>query len=128
VSRANRPARRPRVLAATLQAEAGRLWGLVRLEIGGVETTGRAEGQESSRGLLVIAEATIDALARVIVQPIFRVQGAALVEMFRSEAVCVWATRDDDPTRRLLGAAFVRDGPIEEATARATLDAINRQL
>lgn len=89
------------------------------------EVVGSAEGEKTPHGLRVLAQATVDA-AHKLVDGDFDLKGASLVSLFDEEAVLVLVHVDHEYTT--IGAALTRDGPISEATVRATLDALNRRL
>lgn len=95
--------------------------------LGGVdnEVVGRARGEKTPHGLKVLAQATLEAASKLVIDIDFRLTGASLVTAMGREAVIVLV---QDEGLETVGAAMVRDGPISEATVRATLDAINRRL
>jgi hypothetical protein len=87
------------------------------------EVIGTAEGEKTPHGLRVLAEATLEAVSRLVYGVKIELRGASLVTVVGEEAVLVVVEEVDGP--EMLGAALVRGGPVTEATVRATLDAIN---
>ena len=87
------------------------------------EVVGVAEGEKTPHGLRVLAEATLEAVERLVPGVKIELRGASLVTVVGEEAVLVVVEEVDGP--EMLGAALVRGGPVTEATVRATLDAIN---
>ena len=92
----------------------------------GEQVTGQASGDKTPHGLSVLAQATLDAASRMAGGVRLELKGASLVNTFGREAVLVVVQVED--LTETLGAALVRDGPVTEATVRATLDAVNRRL
>lgn len=90
------------------------------------EIVGTAEGEKTPHGLRVLAEATLEAVGRLVPGVKIELRGASLVNVVGEEAVLVVVEEVDGP--EMLGAALVRGGPVTEATVRATLDAINGRL
>jgi len=91
----------------------------------GSDVVGSASGEKTPHGLKVVAEATLDACAKLV--PGFRVElrGASLVNVVGEEAVIVLVRA---PQGDLVGSALLRSGAASEAAVRATLDAVNRFL
>ena len=89
------------------------------------EVVGEASAEKTPHGLKVLAEATLNAASKIVPEARFRLRSASLVNVSGQEAVLVLV--DEDGTD-MLGSALTRGGPINEATVRATLDAINRRL
>jgi hypothetical protein len=87
------------------------------------EIVGIAEGEKTPHGLRVLAEATLEAVSKLVPSVKIELRGASLVAVVGEEAVLVIVEERDGP--EMLGAALVRGGPVTEATVRATLDAIN---
>ena len=115
------PLRRVLLSSSTHQTEAE-----VTLGDAGLEVTGSATGGRSSHGIRAVAEATLEAAAKVVAAVEFSVVDVGLETLLGREAVVVLVRERED--RELLGAALVRDAPVSEAAVRATLDAINRRL
>lgn len=90
------------------------------------ELIGIASGEKTPHGLMVLAEATLGAVARLVGEDTIRLLGASMVSVVGEEAVLVLVKEDDGP--EMLGAALIRGGPVTEAAVRATLDAVNRRL
>ena len=116
---------RPPLLKVAITSSAWRSEAEVAL--GGMrdDVVGLAEGEKTPHGLKVLAQATLDA-ARKLVDGDFSLRGASLVKAFDEEAVLVLV--DVDGEYCTAGAALIREGPVSEATVRATLDAVNRRL
>src|SRR5687768_12128366 len=89
------------------------------------EVVGRASAEKTPHGLKVLAEATLNAASKIVPEARFTLRSASLVNVSGQEAVLVLV---DDDGADMLGSALTRGGPINEATVRATLDAINRRL
>ncbi|HVF53015.1 MAG TPA: hypothetical protein VNC78_05340 [Actinomycetota bacterium] len=90
------------------------------------EVIGRASGAKTAHGLLVVAQATLQAALDVAGRFDFEVVAASLESVMERELVVVLVRMADG--LELVGAALVRDAPVAEAAVRATLDAINRRL
>ncbi len=101
----------------------------VQLHHRGGEHGGSAVGPTTPHGLHLTARATVDAIESVLGRRgVLELAGAALLNVFGREAVCVIVSTVEDPSREFLGACLVVDAPVHEAAVRATLDAVNRQL
>lgn len=100
-----------------------------RVTLGGDDEAGiegRATGEKTPHGLRVMAEATLEAVAKVLPGTRLTLKGASLATILGRE--CVLALVQVEPGFETLGAALVRGGPVAEAAVRATLDAVNRRL
>lgn len=89
------------------------------------EVVGQASAEKTPHGLKVLAEATLNAASKIVPDVAFQLRSASLVNVGGQEAILVLV---DEEGVDMLGAALTRGGPINEATVRATLDAINRRL
>jgi hypothetical protein len=89
------------------------------------DVVGQASAEKTPHGLKVLAEATLNAASKIVPEATFRLLSASLVQVSGKEAVLVLV---EDEGSEMLGSALTRGGPINEATVRATLDAINRRL
>jgi hypothetical protein len=98
----------------------------VALGSGSSEVVGQASGEKTPHGLMVLAEATLEAVAILVGEEHLRLVGASLVNIVGEEAVLVLVKEDEGP--EMLGGALIRGGPVTEAAVRATLDAVNRRL
>lgn len=107
--------------STTLSSEAE-----VALGAEGEEIIGEASGDKTPHGLMVLAEATLDAVGILIDDDKLKLVGASLVDVVGEEGVLVLVKEQDGP--EMLGSALVRGGPVSEAAVRATLDAVNRRL
>lgn len=90
------------------------------------EVVGEASGERTPHGLKVLAEATLEAVERLVGEAKIELIGASLVTVLGHEAVLV-AVKESGGAE-MLGAALVREGPVPEAAVRATLDALNRRI
>lgn len=120
------PLKRPEIGAVVLTSTVWRSEAEVALGPQGEEVTGQATGEKTPHGLSVLAQATLDAASRLAGGVEIELKGASLVNTFGREAVLVVIQVAGSP--ETMGAALVRDGPVTEASVRATLDALNRQL
>ncbi len=98
----------------------------VALAVKDSEVVGEASGDKTPHGLKVLAHATLEAIAKLMDQDPFRLEGASLVNAFGREAVLVLV--EVGGAYETLGGALVRQRPVSEAAVRATLDAVNRRL
>jgi hypothetical protein len=90
------------------------------------EIVGQAVGEETPHGLEVLAQATIDAVHKLIGEDnVFQLAGSWLTEGLGRQIVLVVVNSSEG---EMVGAALVRDAPMSEAAVRATLDAVNRRL
>ena len=113
--------RRPRVTRVSVSSSSWTSEATVALG----EVVGQASAEKTPHGLKVLAEATLNAASKIVPDARFSLRSASLVNVSGQEAVLVLV--DEDGTD-MLGSALTRGGPINEATVRATLDAINRRL
>lgn len=90
------------------------------------EVIGEASGEKTPHGLRVLAEATLEAVDKLIGDSHVTLVGASLVNVVGEEAVLVLVQETDGPA--MIGGALVRGGPVTEAAVRATLDAVNRRI
>jgi hypothetical protein len=90
------------------------------------QVVGESSGKKTPHGLKVLAEATLEAVDKLIGESRIELLGASLVTVVGEEAVLVLVKETDGP--EMLGGALVRGGPMPEAAVRATLDAVNRRL
>lgn len=90
------------------------------------EVIGEASGEKTPHGLMVLAQATLEAVTKLLGDADLDLRGASLVSIVGQEAVLVVVAEKGGPD--MLGAALVRGGPTPEAAVRATLDAVNRRL
>lgn len=90
------------------------------------EVIGQSTSEKTPHGLKVLAEATLEAVRKIVTEVEFRLKSAALVSVSGQEAVLVIV--EEENTNEVLGAALTRGGPVTETCVRATLDAVNRRL
>ncbi len=120
---------RPVLVAADVRRRGGMSRATVLLTVGQREVTGTAERPPTTHDLGVVAEATLDAVRGAASTPRgLGLRGAALAEMLQGRVVCVRLSREEPTDRELFGAALVEGDDPAAATARATLDSLNRQL
>lgn len=96
---------------------------VVTLAEGGRLHIGSADRAPAGPVLDLAAEATVDALAAML--PRAGIVGAAAIEIAADLAVCVTVRTEDG---QHVGACLLAGRSLPEATARATLDAVNRRL
>ncbi len=117
---------RPPVRRVSLSSSSWTSEATVALGEEGNEVVGQASSEKTPHGLKVVADATLEAAAKITGTDVdYRVQSASLVNVGGQEAVLVLVLENDHD---MLGAALTRGAPLHEATVRATLDAINRRL
>ncbi|MFP5351875.1 MAG: hypothetical protein ACLGIB_04850 [Actinomycetota bacterium] len=90
------------------------------------EVVGVSSSEKTPHGLKVLAEATLEAVRKIVTEVDFRLKSAALVSVGGQEAVLVIV--EEENTNDVLGGALTRGGPVTETCVRATLDAVNRRL
>ena len=127
VSRASGPsANRPPLLRVSYSSSHRTSEAQVAIGSEDKEFVGEATGQKTPHGLRVLAEATLEAVDKLIGESRVELVGASLVNVVGQEAVLVLVKETDGPD--MLGGALVRGGPVTEAAVRATLDAVNRRI
>lgn len=97
----------------------------VTLGSSGEEVVGAACGEKTPFGLRVVAQATVYAVNKLWGETGIVLKGASIAEAVGEESVLVVLSEAGEET---IGAALVKDGPIPDATVRATLDALSRRL
>jgi hypothetical protein len=113
-------------VVATLRSAAADSEAQVALVDGETEVIGQAVGRQSAYGLDIVAQATIDAVHKMVGEEAgFTLEATCLTEMNENEIVMVLV---GSPESEMVGAALVRGGPHADAAVRATLDALNRRL
>jgi hypothetical protein len=117
--------RRPPVYRVLLSSTSWHTQAEVALGEEGAEIQGFATGEKTPHGLKVLAQATLEATAKLANIDV-ELKGASMVNTFGREAVLVLVQMRGSP--ETLGAALLRNGPVSEAAVRATLDALNRRL
>lgn len=98
----------------------------VALGVEQAEVIGEAVGEKTPHGLKVLAQATLEAVDKMLGGFPIDLVGASLVTVVGHEAVLIVVKERDG--QDMLGGALVREGPVSEAAVRATLDAVNRRL
>lgn len=101
----------------------------VSLVYSGRESEGVGKGRRTQHALRVTAATTLEAAQALLGRPgLFMLKGATLVETLGYSAVLVILETTVGTSGTLIGSSLVRDSEIPQATVRATLDAVNRQL
>jgi hypothetical protein len=124
----NESSRRPVLqrVVATLRSATADSEAEVALIDGETEVIGQAVGRHSAHGLDIVAQATIDAVHKMVgKEAAFTLEGVSLTDINAQEIVMVLVGSHDG---EMIGAALVRGGPHADAAVRATLDALNRRL
>jgi hypothetical protein len=117
---------RPALRRVALSSTSWRSQAEVALGAPGTEVIGQASSEKTPHGLKVLAEATLEAVKRLVPDVEFRLRASALVNVSGQEAVLVIVQEENKLD--VLGAALTRGGPVTETTVRATLDAVNRRF
>jgi hypothetical protein len=113
-------------VVATLRSSAAESEVEVALVDGETAVIGQAVGRQSAHGLNIVAQATIDAVHKMVGEGAgFTLEAICLTELNENEIVMVLV---GSPEGEMVGAALVRGGPHADAAVRATLDALNRRL
>lgn len=121
--------RRPRIGRITLSASGPDTEANVTLVYGNQQADGVGTGPKTPYSLRVTAATTLEAAQALLgEQGFFTLQGVSLVEILGQRAVMVVAETTLGGGRKLLGACLVGETEVHEATVRAALDAVNRQL
>jgi hypothetical protein len=97
----------------------------VSLADGEYRAVGESTGDRTPLGLKVVAEATVDAVTKLWGDPGVVLKGVSIAETVGEELVLVVVTEGDE---QKIGAALVNEEPIPDATARATLVALDGRL
>ena len=122
-------ANRPRIHRISLEVGGKNDEANVSLVMNGVEAVGKGRSAKTPHGLRVTAAATLEAAQTLVRQEgILELKGASLVETLGQKVVVVLVHCDLDGGRLMVGAALVGRSSIHQATVRASLDAVNRQL
>lgn len=120
---------RPRIGKITLSASGPDTQATVTLVYGSQQADGVGTGPKTPYSLRVTAATTLEAAQALLgEQGVFSLQGVSLVEILGQRAVMVVAETTLGGGRKLLGACLVGETEVHEATVRAALDAVNRQL
>jgi hypothetical protein len=120
---------RPRIDRIALEVEGPDCRANVSLVMNGVEAEGRGRLKRSHYGLRVTAAAALEAAQALLgVKGVLELKGASVVDTLQRKMVIVLVYSSIAGERMVVGAALVGDAPVHEATVRATMDAVNRQL
>jgi hypothetical protein len=120
---------RPRIDRIALEVEGSDCRAKVSLVMNGVEAEGRGRSERSEYALRVTAAAALEAAQALIgAAGVLELKGASVVETLQRKMVIVLVNSSINGDRMVVGAAIVGDAPVHEATVRATMDAVNRQL
>lgn len=124
-----RPDRRPLIGPITVSVEGPNSEAQVSLVMDGKESRGVGTGPITPHSLRVVAATTLEAAQAFLGQAgVFTLEGVSLVETLDQNIVVVLAKSALGQGPLVLGSALMADRPIHEATVRAALDAVNRQL
>ena len=118
--------KRPLLLRVNLTPAGDTSEASVALGVEQSEVIGEAVGEKTPHGLKVLAQATLEAVDKMLGGFPIDLVGASLVTVVGHEAVLIVVKERDG--QDMLGGALVREGPVSEAAVRATLDAVNRRL
>ncbi len=121
---------RARLMRVVFASAGARAEATVELEVGGEVHAGQASGLSSQSGRVrMVAAATLAALEDLLPESVaVAVDEVALVSMGRRVVAAVTlSVLQDGHEAILVGSSLVREDD-REASARATLDALNRQL
>lgn len=126
----DRTGRRPRIGRISLASRENVAEATISLIFGEREAQGLGRAHKTPYSLRLTAAATLEAAQALLGEKgMFRLQGVSLVEVLKQGVVLVIVdSTADGEENRLLGASLVKDAPPYEATVKATLDAVNRQL
>lgn len=123
------PHSRPRIDRVALEVEGPDCRANVSLVMNGVEAEGRGRSTRSHYALRVTAAAALEAAQALLgVKGVLELKGASVVDTLQRKMVIVLVHSSIAGERMVVGAALVDDAPVHEATVRATMDAVNRQL
>ena len=121
--------RRPKIGKINLSASGADTQANISLVYGGQQADGVGTGPKTPYSLRVTAATTLEAAQALLGEKgVFTLQGVSLVEILGQRAVMVVAETTLGGGRKLLGACLVGETQVHEATVRAALDAVNRQL
>lgn len=124
-----RPDRRPLIGGITVAVEGPNSEAQVSLVMDGKESRGVGTGPITPHSLRVVAATTLEAAQAFLGQGgVFALEGVSLVETLGQNIVVVLAQSALGQGGLVLGSSLTADRPIHEATVRAALDAVNRQL
>lgn len=121
--------RRPRIGKISLSSSETTSHAEVSLELPDRQAEGTGEGAKTPYALRVTAATTLEAAQRLLDrQGVFSLRGVSLVEVMDERMVVVIVESTLGEGASLLGAVLVGGSQVYEATVKATLDAVNRQL
>lgn len=121
--------RRPKIGLMSLEEAGLDAEAKVSLVLGETEAQVWGRSRRTQYGLRVTAAATLEAAQTLIgSRGLLKLKGVSLVETLREKVVIALVHSSVNEGITVVGAALVGDGPIHEATVRAALDAINRQM
>lgn len=124
-----RTARRPQLGRISLATAENHSQASVSLIFNGKEAEGLGRAQRTPYALRLTAAATLEAAQALVGRKgVFSLEGVGLVEVLKQSMVLVIVRTTIGGGRVLLGASLVGESQAHEATVRATLDAVNRQL
>ncbi|MCA1840591.1 MAG: hypothetical protein LC723_09715 [Actinobacteria bacterium] len=128
-SKSRRAESRPSIGKILLTSTGPTAQAQVKLLMNGVESEGVGTGRKTSYSLRVVAATTLEAAQAFIGQKgVFALEGVSLIEVLGQRVVISLVHSAIGDGRLMVGACLVGSTPVHEATVRATLDAVNRQL
>ncbi|HVE76440.1 MAG TPA: hypothetical protein VND22_06710 [Actinomycetota bacterium] len=120
---------RPLITSVTVDDHGNNSVARINLVLGDTESEGRGQGDQTEYSLRVVAATALEAAQAFIEKPgTFELQGVSLIEALQQRIVLVLVRSELAGGRLTLGASLVADGAVHEATVKAALDAVNRQL
>lgn len=126
---ASKEAGRPRLGGISLISSGQLAQASVSLVFNGKEAEGIGHAANTPYGLRLTAATTLEAVQALLGRKdLFALEGVALMEVLDRKVVLVLVETKLGGGRLLLGSSLLADSPAHEATVRATLDAVNRQL
>jgi len=124
-----RPGARPLIAGITVSVEGPNSEVQVSLVMDGKEARGVGTGPITPHSLRVVAATTLEAAQAFLGQSgVFALEGVSLVETLGQNIVIVLAKSALGQGRLVIGSSLTANRPVHEATVRAALDAVNRQL
>lgn len=120
---------RPRLGGISLTSSGQHAQASVSLVFNGREAEGIGHAANTPYGLRLTAATTLEAVQALLEKKgLFSLEGVALMEVLEQQVVLVLVETTLGGGRLLLGSSLLAGSPAHEATVRATLDAVNRQL
>jgi hypothetical protein len=128
MSSATSERKRPRIAKISLSSSTSAAHADVSLTVDNREAAATGDGPRTPYALRVTAATTLEAVHALIeAESTFTLIGVSLIEVMEERMVVVLVDSVVNG-RKLVGSALVGDSQVYEATVRATLDGVNRQL